>query len=227
MSVRLEDVLQVNFVLVGIRLLNTPDERAAFNRIIDTEVSEAPGVGELTFNAPEGTPIDLAPKTLTLNRDRISLTLLPDRSTISRDYPLKKDDLERLGDVAKYAIDRSNLEAQQLRAFGFNIDVVYELTTEETAIQFIGNRMFAPNLFQEAGYGFVGGQCRLYLIRNGQPWNITIEPRRGDLSTNKVFVSLNLHRAESKIPSRYEIRKSLQEVWAQTLSIMEGFSRDQ
>ena len=223
MSVRLEDVLQVNLVLAGVRLLNTPNERAAFNRIVGTEVSEAPGVGELTFNAPEGTPIDLAPKTLTLNRDRISLSLLPDRSTISRDYP-SEEDLERLGDVVKFAIDRSNLEGQQLRASGFNLDAVYELSTEETAIQFIGTRMFAPNLFHEAGYGFAGGQCRLHLTRNDELWNITVEPRRGDLTTNKVFVGLNLHRPESKIPSRYEIRKSLQEVWAQAHSLMEGFN---
>ena len=224
MNLKLEDVSQVSLVMVGIRLLNTSDERDEFNRVVQTEVSEAPGVGELMFNAPEGTTIDLAPKTLVLNRDRISLTLIPDRSTISREYPAERD-LERLGDVAASAIESSNLKAQQLRAFGFNINLVFEIRSGETAIQFIGSRMFTPDPFGHVGFRFLGGQCKLHLRRDGLNWNITVEPRRGDLNTNRVFVSLNLHKDESKIPSRTLIAESLKEVWTQAHSIVSSLAR--
>lgn len=226
MSLKIEDVLQANVVLVGVRLLNTQSDRASFSRIVGTEVTESPGVGELTLNAPTGVPIDLAPRTLVLNRDRISLTLLPNRTTISRDYP-SESDLERLGDVAKHAIERSNLEGQQLQSFGFNMEVVYEVTTGETAVQFIGSRILASNPFEDAGFSFLGGQCRFSLSKSGQLWNIAIEPRLGDPGTNKIFLSLNLHKEERKIPSRYVIRNSLNELWSQAHSIMDSVRRDQ
>ena len=220
MSARIEDVLKINLVLVGIRLLSQPGERAAFDKSVGTEVTEVPGLGVM-INIPTGTPKVESSPALTLNRDRITLELIPDRSTITREYP-SEDSLNRLVEVASHAIEQSNLGAQHLRAFGFNIEAVYQLTSGETASQFIVNRVFVANLLHAAGYQLIGGSPRLYLRRDGQIWNVNVEPRFGDPNSNRVFASLNLHRDENRIPSRSVINDSLKKVWAEAHSIMKS-----
>ena len=223
---RIVDVLKVYMVLVGVRLLSTQEERNAFERVVGAEVSSPPEIGiGIEINAPTGVsaPMNIpAPgpaSILNLNRERITLESVLDRSTISREYP-SEDDLDRLSEVAKLAIERSNLLNQQLRAFGFNIEVVYELSPGETASQFISSKIFTLGLFQEAGFQLIGGAAKLQLVRNDSLWNMSVEPRLGDATANKIFVSLNLHRDDSKIPSRSTIRESLREVWNQAHSIM-------
>ena len=226
---KIVDVLKVNMVLVGVRLLGTQEERTAFERVVGAEVSSPPVIGiGIEINAPAGVnaPINIPPpepaSILTLNRERITLESVLDRSTINREYP-SRNDLDRLSEVAKLAIDRSNILNQQLRAFGFNIEVVYELPPGETASQFISSNIFTRDLFREAGFQLIGGAAKLQLIQNDNLWNIGVEPRLGDAAANRIFVSFNLHKDDNKIPSLSNIRGSLEEMWNQAHSIMNKF----
>ena len=222
MTARLEDVLKTNVVLVGIRLLSTLPERDAFRRVVETDVSEVAPSIQLGISAGP-TQLELGLSTLVLDRDRITLELTPDRSTISREYP-SKEGLERMAEVVGHAIDLSNPGRQQLRAFGFNVEVIYVLGDEDTAYQYIAARLLAPDLFRN--YFLRGGAARFHLVREDQTWNLNIEPRFSDPATNKVFVSLNLHFDSPTMPSKSLIRESLQKVWAQAHSIMDEFERE-
>ena len=222
MTAQLEDVLKINLVLVGVRLLATQDEVTAFGGNVGTEVSESSS--SMALNLPPTTPhlempqIDFVQK-LALDKDRITLELTNDRSTISMDYP-SKDSLARLCEVSKLAIDKTDLHTQQLRAYGFNIEAVYNLTNGQTAAEFIAKRILAPNLFHDTGYDVRGGAIKLQTLRGEQRWNVRIEPRLGDVTTSRIFVSLNLHRDESKLPSLDLIRSSFKEVWDQAHTII-------
>lgn len=225
MDIKIEDVLKINFVLVGIQLLNTEEQRAGFASKVGTEVSEVPSAGIRINFTPPGIPqTSLQPEsgqTLMLNRDRIVLDLTPGRSIITREYP-NKVELARLCQVAGIAMALSDLNGQELRAYGFNIEVIYELTSGEDASQFMANCIFAPSLFHEAGFQVVGGSPRLNLLREGQIWNVNIEPRFGDPSANKVFASLNLHKDDGSMPDDSIVAASLDELWNQAHSIMES-----
>ena len=227
MSIVFDDVLKIDMVLVGIRLLSTSEERDAFDKAVDTEVLESAmpslkldiGAGGVQPNASN--QFNLASTTLLLSRDRITLELTPDRSNITREYP-NREDLDRLANVIDHAIGSSKFQSKQLRAYGFNIDATYTLPSEQTASQFIANRLFASNPFQ--GYHLKGGMARFHLIRNDQTWNIRVEPRLGDPAASKVFVSLNLHIEEMSLPSKPFIKKSLNDMWDQVHSVMDGFN---
>ncbi len=219
MSIKLGDVLRVNLALAGVRLLSTPTERDSFRRSVDTEVLESgPDIASnLTSDSP--------PQTLAIERDRITFTLTNDMSFIARDYP-SSNDLERLGDVAQLAIDTTDLQAQQPRAFGFNSEAVYDLSTGQTASNFIATHVFSSNLFQEMGYKIVGsGAITLHARRDGHLWTIYIAPRFDDTTTNKLFVALHLYNIDNKLPSRHVIKHSLQDVWSNAHTIMDSFDR--
>ena len=226
MSLQIEDILKLNLVLVGIQLLSSDEEASVFDAEVDSEVLESVAQGiEVNFG-PSGlsasVPQSPAPRVLSLEKDRIMLDLNPGRSTITRNYP-DEASLGTLSQIASLAIAASNLTGQELRAFGFNIEAVYRLTSEENAVQFLASRILVPNLFRQTGFQLVGGSPRLRLERDGNLWNFTIEPRLGDPNSNRIFISLNLHVEGDTMPSEGDIRESLKQVWDQAHAIVRDF----
>ena len=112
------DVVTTNLVLVGIGLLKTPEESEEFKSALDTELRMEIG---LLANAQTG--ITEQSKTFTLSRERISLTLSANRSTVAKEYP-ERNDLGRLAAIATRAKECSDLSGQTLQAFGYNIEMV-------------------------------------------------------------------------------------------------------
>ena len=219
MAVTIEDILQANLVLLGVSLINTPDKSAIFRKVVSTEVTTAEaGLGTEVVN-----------RTHALNRDRITITGSPDRSAIVREYPTESD-LERLAQVAAMAIENTDFDGQELRAFGYNIELVYEPDSKELAIQYLSHRLFIPTLLQEGGWRLFGGAGRLVFEKDGRIWQARLEPRFNDQTTSKVFVSLNLHRSETGLtfPTEAEIRDSLKLLWEEAHSLvhqLDGSSR--
>ena len=228
MSFEVQDVLKINLVLVGIQLLGKPEERSVFGDSVGTEISEVVGSGVTSSAGPSGysapVPALEQPRALILDKERIKLELFPDRSTISRDYP-QRSDIDRLAEVTGLAIGSSELGDQQLRAFGFNIEVAWESTSGESALEFISTRVFAPDLFRDSEYRLIGGSPRLQLLLDDMLWNVAIEPRFGDPESNRIFVSMNLHREESEIPTEPDIRDSLAQVWNHAHAFLVSVSR--
>ena len=208
MAVTMTDVLKANFVLVGFGLLNTQNELTAFQKAANADVVPAGSsviVGPPTNAAESG-------RLLSINRDRITLELFPSRSVITRDYPLEQD-LDRLAEVADYAVTNTGSGVQQLRAFGYNIEMVYDQDSEQTAYRYISERLFSGDILGEKGWHLAGGAATLIFEEDTKRWSIKFEPRFRDFAATKVFLGLNLHIAEQPMPSREEINSSLREAW--------------
>ncbi len=209
MPVTIEDVLQANLILVGVNLINTPDEITAFRKDVGTEV----------MSAETSLGTEVIDHTHTLNRDRITVMGTPERSVIARVYPMESD-LERLAQVAGMAIANTDLDGQELQAFGYNIELVYEPDSKERAIEYLADRLFMPRLLQDEGWRLFGGAGRMFFEKDGRFWQARLESRRNDDTTTRIFASLNLHRAEADLPTEADIRDSLKLLWVEAHNLV-------
>lgn len=210
MATEVQDVLKVSIVLVGIGILNNPDEINAFSGEVgaDPEVL-VPGL----VIGPPGSPSDHGIR-LGLNRDRITLDLSPIRTAVERQYP-SQTDLKRLSNVVTCAIRCTDLQGRSPSAFGFNIELVYDQLSGKSSLQYLGERLFAESLSGEAGWNLVGGAGRLVFDSPEGRWSIQLEPR-GQAETTRVFLNLNLHKAEERMPRDAEILNSFESIWTQS-----------
>ncbi len=204
MALAIEDVLQTNLTLIGVRLVNTPEERETFREGVQTEIVTAEaGLGGEVFE-----------RTHNLSRDRITVVSTSDRTVIVREYPAKND-LERLAQVAAMAIENTNLDGQELRAIGYNIELVCESDSKNLAIEYLAEHLFMPHLLKGDDSRLSGGAGRLFIEKSGRRWQARLEPRFNDETTTKIFASLNLHHSEASLsfPTEDDIRDSLTLVW--------------
>ncbi len=204
------DVVKIDVVLVGYRLLRTLEEVNDFRLAIETDVQIA-GAGLVT-NAPLG--VTEPTYTLVLNRDRIALEISSLRSTISRDYP-SREDIARLADVAGQAISSTSDSDYTPRAFGFNIELVFDQDDGISAFRYIGDRLFNIDIWND-GWQISGGSGRMIFVdSNEKRWTVAIEPRFNDENSSRVFLSLNLHQDKQCVPAQEEMEDSLREIWDQ------------
>ena len=208
MAVTTPEVVKANIVLLGQRLLRAAEEIESFKRTIGTDVQLA-GVG-MGVNVQTG--IAEPGLTLNLNRDRITLDLSPSQSVINRDYPLRED-LARLAEVAGKAISNISGEEQDLRAFGFNIELVFDQDSDSPAFGYLSRRLFDVDGLGSEGWQFIGGAGKLIFGDGGRRWTVAMEPRFGDETESRVFLSVNLHKASQSPPTVDEIRNSFEELW--------------
>ena len=211
MAVKTPEVVKVNLVLVGLRLLSAPEEVESFKQTIGADV-QLTGVG-MGVNVQTGIPEPGF--MLTLNRDRITLELSPARSTINRDYP-SREELSRLAAVAGQAITTTSITEHQLRAFGFNIELIFDQDSQTPAFRYLSRRLFDVGPLGNEGWQFVGGAGRLIFDDSGRRWTVSLEPRFNEETESRVFLTINLHRPEQRAPLEGEIRDSLEELWDET-----------
>ena len=211
MPLNVEDVLQANLVLIGVRLVNTPEEITAFRSGVGTDVT----------TAEAGLNDKIVDRTHVLNRDRIRVTGNPDRSSIAREYPGEAD-LDRLAEVAGIALASTDLQDQELRAYGYNIELVYDPDSGRRAIEYLSDKLFIPNLLSTEGWILTGGSGQLFFEKDGRIWQARLESRFRDEMTPKIFASLNLHRAEDNLafPTQNEIQHSLKLLWSEAHSLV-------
>jgi hypothetical protein len=209
MNVVFRDVLKADLVLVGFGLLTQANELETFRAAVNTDVV----VSGQSMTVDAQTNVAETGRIFNLNRDRIVLDLSRIRSTIRRDYP-EEIDLVRLAQVAALAVEASTQTGQTLRAYGYNLDLVYEQTTDSTAQEYLAKRLFSTDLPFREQWQLVGGACRVVFREGENQWQFSVEPRFNDPNIRQVFLSLNLHKEKQTIPSEDEIKNSLQEAWA-------------
>ncbi len=212
MAAKIEDILQVNLVLVGFSLVNTHEETQAFRREVGTEIATVEaGIG------PE-----VMSRTHTLNRDRITVVSNPDRTTVAREYP-DEEGTKRLASVAGAAVKVTNLSEQQLRAFGYNLELVFESDPQERALQYLATRLFRADLLGNEEISLLGGSGKLFFHKHGYLWQAALEPRLNDLNTTRVFLGLNLHKEEADhtVLSEEEILGSLTLLTSEARNLVE------
>ena len=210
MPATIQDVLKINIVLVGIGLLNNANETKAFSDAVNTEVITA-GVG-LSFGVPTLPPEP--GRTLELQRDRISLQLIPGRTAIERAFVSEPEDLDRLADVVSLALKHTHLGREEVpTAFGYNIELVYDQTTGRSALGYLGAGLFGRGGLTVPDWKLVGGAGRFIFDSADGRWSIRVEPRFNDEESSRIYLSMNLHKAENRLPSLNEIRATFTDVW--------------
>ena len=208
MPIEMRDVLKVNVILVGFKLLNDPAEVDEFSKAVSAEVEIA--LGGLDVGLP---PIPLEPaRRLQIPRERVILSIASSRTVIEREYP-GENDLDRLANIADHAIRCTADQPESLAALGYNIELVFRQTAEETAFQYLKSRLFHKQNLGIDGWTLIGGSGRLVFDSAEGRWTARIEPRHNDDSTGRVFVSLNLHKVDQRVPLPNEIRQNLNDVW--------------
>jgi hypothetical protein len=125
-----------------------------------------------------------------------------------------------LAEIAVQAVKCSDLSSQSLQAFGYNMEMVFDQTSNENAFRYIGRRLFGNNPSGEAMWDFEGGAGRLVFSDSTGKRSFNIEPRFGDENTSRIFLSVNLHKNESTLPLQTEIAESLETLRADAIGFM-------
>ena len=209
MAIDIQDILKVNVIFVGIGLLDEPASLEGFRNSVGSEVVPE---GVIFEPHPGGAPMQ--GQILRLAKDRIFLESSPFRTLVNRDYPTQ-DGLERLAEIVASAIENTNLEARKPRAFGFNIELVFDQASENSALSYLANRIFSPNISGTQGWQLMGGAGKLIFKENAHRWTVRIEPRLNEEMTTKVFLALNFHINEERLPEKAEIHNLLLKTWEQ------------
>ena len=211
MSSQISEILSMNLVLVNCLLFNDENEIEAFTRDENAEVQAS--IGFLGPPGATGAPIE---KVVELERDRISIQVIPGRTTISKGFPSFPDvenDILRICDVTDNAIQSSTLENNTPTAFGFNIQLVADNDSDEVASSYIGNRLFG-GWSNGNDWQVEGGTGQLIFRDDRQRrWSFNLQPRpANDMSTKRVYLATNLHLDEDRVPNLDEIKASYDEM---------------
>lgn len=202
MTVKIQDVLKADIVLLGVGLLRTQQGLDTFLKSVGKEAVIEP------LN-PGTQPAGIR---IAFNRERISVMLSPGRSIIAKDYP-ELSELDQLADIAIAAIDHTHDSDERLVAVGFNVEVVYDQDSGMTASAYISERLLSDHAFKSDGWQLTVGANRTSVEPNGLSINQSVAPRFNDVTSTKVFTSLNLHAETNMMPSHPEIVASLRHAW--------------
>jgi hypothetical protein len=212
------DILHADMVLVGVSLLNQPATRDAFAHAIGTDVSITEvGMGQSTTgDAP--TPLQT---TVSIPRDRISITQDPSKTVIRRDYPSREhldEDIGQLAKVAETAIRQSDWAIQTKSAHGYNMSCTFNLGLPSPAVHYIQDRLLQPKFVGQ----LFGATARLIFVDNdGRRLTFDVQPRpNNDLTSRLLYVALNIHFQESKMPSPDRILNSLTDLRSEITDFM-------
>ena len=214
MEPRIQDFLRANVVFVGLHLVN---ESAGFNAFRDSVGSEVVAEGGIVVSLQGAGPTQA--NRFQLPKDRIILECTSQRSTVIREYPTQQD-LGRIAEISKLAADNTNKDAQSIRAFGFSIELVYEQFSKDNALGYLAKRIFSSKLFRDDDFQLLGGTGNLIFENESRRWTAKFEPRFNDTATKKVFMSLNCHVEEPRMPNEDEILEHLSNTWKQAVQLV-------
>ena len=133
MAVKKFDLIAIEFVIVGVELLNTPQSLGRFGSALReyrwTPISQAQnGFGD--------------GRRVSLDRERIYLDLTATRSRVRQEYPAE-DGFPDLAELVSRTIDLTDKPAGSVGPLGYNIEVSYEQDSERSAFSYIGQKVFA------------------------------------------------------------------------------------
>ena len=200
MAVNRLDLIAIEFVIVGVELLNTAQSLGRFGS---------------TLREYRWTPISQAQngfgdgRRIWLDRERIYLDLTATRSRVRQEYPSE----ERFRDLAKLVsrtIDLTDEPAERVGPHGYNVEVSYEQGANRSAFSYIGKTIFS-GLDSIGDWNLVGGMGAAvrFADTHGVIRNIHIEPRFRNESFQRVYLNLNVHIDSNRIPTTDEISSGL------------------
>ena len=217
MAIRVEDVLSVNVVLVGLELLKTAPEVAAFSAAIGREFLQDGGFIDA---GPQMAPVP--GRVVRSPRERILVELSAHRSRVTKEYPTSIDDVALVARVTAQAIASTTIQEPEVPSHGFNFAMVYSPDPDEDALRYLGRRIFAPPTFSHEEWTAIGGFGRLKFQDGSRQWTITLEPRLQALNTSKVFLEVNLHVPEAGVPEEDQMETQLRMLWQRAHTLIEA-----
>ena len=210
MATRLREIIGVYVVVLDLELLGSDDQILEFQKALDVDVRLSAGMATNVMTG-QNHPT----KTLNLDRDRISLNLSKPRSTIIRDFPgidSLESELSRLAEVAHTAFSISRLTTGALCNYGYNVEMVFDQDSEETALVYLGKRILNYDVLSQPGRELMGGTCKFLVNDELGQWSYTIEPRAGELQRQKVFLGVNLHQDQKVLPEQTTILNAVSRI---------------
>ena len=216
MTIALEDVLEVSFVLAGARLLQEPNQREQFALRVgaDVETNVAP---DPTTSFPGIASTNITPTTefeLLLQKERVLVQV--SSNTIFRRHYSDHVGLERLADVAHLAIECSESAYLPVQAYGCNVNAVFTQDENVSSQAFMAANLFSSKLAKLGDWQIIGGNGRLVYQAGIHTLTFRAEPRVNDISERRIFLNLNLHTDAQIMPTKELIWKSLQLAWQST-----------
>ena len=212
------DVLRANIVLVGLGLLRDTESITAFSDAVDSDVI-LDDAG-LIIGVPGGNAHSR--ESSEFHRERISVKLLPDRTVFEREFPTRSS-FNHLAEVLDKATESSIRQQGALRAYGYNLELVYDQTSGAPSLRYLGDRLFGQTAFVPADWSLVGATGRLFFDSPSGRWTIQFEPRFNDPNSTRVFMSINLHKEETSLPDANGVRQDFESVWDQAYDIVATF----
>ena len=198
------DWLSVSLVLVGPPLLESDNEVESFVSAYPTEIVVSPSLS------------DKGPgRRLSLDKERISVELSPERSSIKQEYP-PQNNLSQFSKAVVLAFECSK-SLEGIRAYGYNVELTYNQDSFPTSYEYVAKKLIPQ--FKPLERDLMGAmvQFRFPDEEQGKLWNIDIQPRfrRDDVSL--VYCSVNLHVVGPPDPSKTVILISKVQRQAETL----------
>ena len=200
MAVKKFDLIAIEFVIVGVELLNTPQSLGRFGS---------------TFREYRWTPVSQAQngfgdgRRVSLDRERIFLDLTATRSRVRQEYPAE-DGFPDLAELVSRTFDITDNPAGRVGSHGYNIEVSYEQDSERSAFSYIAQTVFA-GLGTIQDWNLVGGMAAAVRFEDahGVIRNIQIEPRFRNESFQRVYLHMNVHVNSNRVPTTGEIASGL------------------
>lgn len=223
MTVNVQEVLVVDVVLAELQLLRNEKEIFACSEAMEAEIVTDGIV--LATQPRAAAPVQ--GQVLRFRRDRMTVETSAARTRIAREYPAGIEDVGLVSRLIAQAIEATDLEGNAPAAFGFNIQIVYDQDSGEPATHYLGRRLFHPAENLRENWVKVGGFGKLIFQEGNRRWTIALEPRMQDPNTTKVFLDVNLHVPEARLPSLDDVDSLLREVWSRAHSLIEAIDGTQ
>lgn len=218
MPVTVQDILSINAVFADLELLRNDREIAACGTALGSEIITEGGMLVLDPSrdgAVQG-------RRLQVPRDRMLVETSAHRTQLARQYPANIDDVASVVRLVRLAIASRDMHGAVPSSFGFNLELVYDQDSGQDALSYLGRRLFARASDLHETWGQAGGSGKLLVHEGIWQWTIILEPRLQDRETTKVFLGLNLHVPEARMPDDGEMEMLLRELWGRAHGLIEN-----
>ena len=216
MTVRVRDVLLADVVFAGVDLLGDPAEAERCGAEFGSEI-----VQNGTFlAAPSPGALPAQGLSLRIPREQMTIETSVMRTRFVKEYPADIDDALSVVRLAQLAIPTEG-DFPVPSAIGFNLNLVYEQDSGESAAHYLATRLFNFRRVLPEPWTLFGGFGNLIFVRDASKWTINIEPRFKDENTPLVFLDMNVHFSAQRYPTNAETTEWLRNVWTRAHALIE------
>ena len=219
MTLSLIDVVKVDAVLLGDNLLANESAITSLRKALDLDDLQI-GRGLATQVSTGETAPSI---TVSINRERVTVDVLPNRLAVAKEYPSRAD-LSRLAEVVRTVVDCSSLPTDRSVPHGYNIEMLYRCDGQ-TAAAFISEHLLMSMRVAKDGWTPIGNNGRVVYQHGERQWTFSVEPRFNDPQTPIVYVAANLHIDSQPPPTTGPLSKELDTVWEEAQEFVGRLSR--